>query len=348
MRRVYGFILSLLPFLVVGALLYAAMFVKVEPQVSEVPRSLVEARDHFYGVAQAQGQSIWIVGNLGKILHSDDGGTRWRAQESGTREVLQSVHAWSAQDAIAGGEQRVLLFTRDGGNTWARGAIPENANVTRIGRVVGLADGAAIAAGDYGILLRSTDWGASWDVTYQGEDVMWNDLAVREDTILAVGEFGSVLRSTDRGVTWEVVGTPADRSLTSAAFLANGEVVAVGLNGLALFSDDGGQTWQQRDVDTPEHLFVIRAVGEHWLSAGDKGVWVSGEPSGRARVFRLGGFDRHWRTDFALAGTALIAVGEGACMGDVATFIGPEVPERPCRGLCEARGACDPHQETAP
>lgn len=348
MRRVHGFILSLLPFLVVGALLYAAMFVKVEPRISEVPRPLVETRDHFYGVAQAEDQSIWIVGNLGKILHSDDGGAHWRAQESGIREVLQSVFAWSAQEAIAGGEQRSLLFTRNGGASWERGSIPDAASVTRIGKVAGLSGGVAVAAGDYGVLLRSSDWGASWEVVHQGEDVMWNDLAVRQETILAVGEFGSVLRSADRGLTWEVMETPADRSLTSATFLPDGEAVAVGLNGLALFSDDDGQTWQQRDVDTAEHLFSVHAVGGHWLAAGDKGVWVSGEPSGRARVFRLGEFDRHWRTDFALAGTALIAVGEGTCLGEAASFVAADIPEQPCRGLCDARGACDLDQETAP
>ncbi|MFA6233936.1 MAG: YCF48-related protein, partial [Bacteroidota bacterium] len=60
----------------------------------------------------------WIVGDMGRILRTTDGGTTWDPVPSPTLENLRRVMFTSVSTGTAVGDNGVILRTTDGGNTW--------------------------------------------------------------------------------------------------------------------------------------------------------------------------------------------------------------------------------------
>ncbi len=64
--------------------------------------------------------------------------------------------------------------------------------------------------------------------------------------VVAVGERGSVLRSTDAGVTWHQQPCPVSVTLTAVRFASATEGWAVGHSGIVLHTADGGASWTRQ------------------------------------------------------------------------------------------------------
>jgi photosystem II stability/assembly factor-like uncharacterized protein len=62
----------------------------------------------------------YACGEAGKIFTTKDGGNNWKLEDSGVEVPLRAVQALSADVALAGGNDGVLLRTADGGITWVR------------------------------------------------------------------------------------------------------------------------------------------------------------------------------------------------------------------------------------
>ena len=58
------------------------------------------------------------MGKEGTILHTEDGGSTWKTQSSGTAAKLNSVAFATPQSGWAVGKQGTILHTDDGGGTW--------------------------------------------------------------------------------------------------------------------------------------------------------------------------------------------------------------------------------------
>jgi len=71
-----------------------------------------------FSVAFVSTQFAWVVGEDGIILHTEDGGSTWKAQHNGTDSWLYFVVLITPQVGWAGGATGVILHTDDGGSTW--------------------------------------------------------------------------------------------------------------------------------------------------------------------------------------------------------------------------------------
>src|SRR4030095_13464114 len=76
-------------------------------------------KEWLYSVAFADDKSGYAVGEKGIILRTDDGGLKWKDQESGVSSNLFAVSAASRDDALIAGDHGRVLATKDGGLTWA-------------------------------------------------------------------------------------------------------------------------------------------------------------------------------------------------------------------------------------
>ncbi len=113
----------------------------------------------FLDAAYANKSVAAIVGALGVILTSTDGGRTWTYRRTGSTQHLLSV-AWSdPQHATAVGDKGIVLSTADAGQTWA--VIPSGVD-QRLTGVAYINDREGFAAGDSGILLYTKDGGRSW------------------------------------------------------------------------------------------------------------------------------------------------------------------------------------------
>lgn len=311
---------ALMPFVVIGGLLYAGLFIKPASVGTSVAPPVLVPRDAFYGVAVPADGVIWAVGRGGKIVRSDDGGKAWTRQATATDANLQSIAAWDAARAIVVGNDSTVLRSADGGRSWqAATGLPAEAAGRKITRVRRTADGHVYAVGEFGLVLSAPDFGSAWQSLGKLEDVGWNDLAARENTLILVGEFGRIRRSADGGRTWQDIASPVKSSLLGVAFADDGRLaVAVGLDGVVLLSPDVGRSWRAVSSGIQEHLFGVTAVGTGWAAVGDKGLLLRAPANAQTwTVRRLAENSYAWHTDIEaragrlyLAGATLSAVSQ--------------------------------------
>ncbi|MEO8388759.1 YCF48-related protein [Polaromonas sp.] len=191
----------------------------------------------------------WAAGHAGVIIHTTDGGETWVVQRSDVREdrPLFAVHFFDAAHGVAVGLWSLVVTTHDGGITWqtVKMPIPEGAKKADLNLLGLFVDqrGRIFAAAEKGMVLRSDDQGQRWNYLTTGyKGSFWTGTATQDGTLLVAGMRGSLYRSGNDGRSWERIETGSKSSITSLAASA-AHVVAVGLDGLMLDSDDAGSTF---------------------------------------------------------------------------------------------------------
>lgn len=300
MRRIVDLLMSGAPLIIIGGLLYAALFIKPHPRGVVVETPVFERANWFYGLSTQDGGKVWLVGANGKILRSQDGGGTWKRQHSPVNANLQDIAAWNDKRAVVVGNRGTIIITADGGKSWRSIDVGPFKIANKLLRVKALPSGQAWTVGEGGNILRSNDFGNTWSRVGIEEDSAWNDIIFTEGRGWMVGEYGRIKISKDGGATWKEVTGPVKSSLMGVAFKNANHGVAVGLNGVVVVSRDGGQTWKLEKSVTEEHIFTVTYGGSRWVAAGAKGVILIGDSEGREwKATRLSADDRAWYTSVA-------------------------------------------------
>lgn len=301
MERLIRICLAGIPWLIIGGLLWAALFIKPQPVGASLQPPALERRDNYYGIALGREGSLLAVGTSGKILRIDPVSERAELVPAPTDQALQDIATWDGERAVAVGNDGVILVSADGGAVWELVAdVPRSEIANKLIRVKTAAGGVAVASGEMGALLMTRDFGATWVRIRDEEDLAWNDVAlVGALRLVVVGEFGRVLISEDGGITWTEPSEPVPSSLMSIAFRDAHNGVAVGLEGVVLTTSDGGLGWTQVDLGIAEHLFDVTwdAANHRWIGAGALGRWVSADSAAQSwEAGRLDERDLSWHT----------------------------------------------------
>src|SRR5690349_25050869 len=61
-----------------------------------------------------------MVGELGRIFHTTDGGTTWERQDAGTKRPFLAMACLDPRTAWIAGKEGIVYGTLDGGATWAQ------------------------------------------------------------------------------------------------------------------------------------------------------------------------------------------------------------------------------------
>lgn len=324
--------LSAIPWLIIAVLLWAGLFIKPQPVGSTVQPPAIERTDSFYGITVPAAGVVWIAGNNGKVVRSEDDGRTWTLQKTPVKFHLQDIASWDTKRAVAVGNSGVVIVTADGGAGWTEVQAPRSKVSNKLLRVKTMPDGRAWAVGEMGAVLESSDYGHTWQRRRDEEDVAWNDIVfVDAASGWIVGETGRMLRTRDGGKTWEPVPSPVKSSLMAVAFRDASSGVAVGLEGVLLTTQDGGANWvrqprAKRPVaafgegasdkataafrtrtleEAGEHLFDVTWDEAHgaWLAVGNQGVWVrGGKDAAQWEAGRIDPRDMAWHTRVIVAG----------------------------------------------
>ncbi|MGB4062503.1 MAG: YCF48-related protein [Azonexus sp.] len=295
--RASAVVVSVLPWLIIGGLLWAGLFIKPQPVGATVMPPVMERRDHYYGLAIVPGQGRLLAGSSGKIVRID-ANDQIELLASATEQTLQDIAVWDSKHGVAVGNEGVVLRTTDGGNTWQDVQdVPRSPIANKLNRVRVAPDGLAVTAGEMGALLITRDYGEHWARLRPETDLAWNDVALLPNgRLLVVGEFGRIALSKDSGVTWEDIKTPVEVSLMSVAFSDGQDGIAVGLEGVVLMTRDGGMSWRPLELSLHDHLYDIAwdAAGKRWIGAGALGRWLLVAADGKAETGRLDARDLSW------------------------------------------------------
>jgi photosystem II stability/assembly factor-like uncharacterized protein len=158
---------------------------------------------------------------------------------------------------VAVGSRGHIVYSDDQGETWQQAPVPTRQLLTAV-YFVDETHGWAV--GHDSLILHSSDAGASWSIQYRDPDLE------------EMGDDGE-----DMGLL--------EKPLMDVWFRDTQTGFAVGAYGLALRTDDGGQTWDDIsfDIDNPDG-FHYNALGQ----VGDEGLFLVGEMGTMYRSFDLG------------------------------------------------------------
>jgi len=155
----------------------------------------------------------WAAGGLGTILHTHDGGVTWKEQETGAHFFLEKV------------------FFIDRKHGWAVGGWPRDYEVAILGGM--------------GVILATTDGGATWKVQLDSAGGWLTGLTfLDQEHGWAVGEFGTVWRTRDGGDNWnQMRRVPTPAWLYDVHFIDKQRGWTVGRFETAMVTGDGGESW---------------------------------------------------------------------------------------------------------
>lgn len=243
--------------------------------------------------------SGWALGYDAAILQTTDGGSTWSVRHFDAKaRPLYDLLLLDAQRGIAVGGYGSILETTDGGQHWS----PRESDLSALGMhlntILKLGDGSLFVAGERGLMARSTDAGATWqvlDFPYAGS--VFGALSLGENRVLAYGMRGNVFATADVAVCktmdiaawdpyareniedaaamdalgWRRLDNPVRESLFGALPTSNG-ILLVGVNGTAVNLDSaaGGLV----AVKTPSTETLSRAVSfkGRLIGVGRKGA----------------------------------------------------------------------------
>jgi photosystem II stability/assembly factor-like uncharacterized protein len=273
-------------------------------------KSPLAVRGLVNGLANA-GARVVAVGQRGHVLLSDDGGKSWQQADVPVSSDLVAVSFPSSTTGWAVGHDGVVLRSTNAGATWTRqldghraGALlveyyanKGNSSLEEAKRFA--AQGAenpfldvwfesetsGFVVGAFGLILRTTDGGASWQPWLDAIDNpqglhLYSISGVGTDVYIA-GEQGLLLKLDREAGRFRALSLPYKGTLFGV--LGNARTVLVhGLRGTVLRSADGGRSWQQVNTGVQAGLtgstvaadgrIVVVSQAGHVLISRDEGA----------------------------------------------------------------------------
>ncbi|NEN24880.1 T9SS type A sorting domain-containing protein [Cryomorpha ignava] len=209
------------------------------------------------------------VGDSGTIVRSIDAGLNWETVLSVDTIWLRKVAFFNEQIGLAIGSD--IYRTVDGGINWT---IVEFDQLQYFADIAIFNDSTCVISGNPDRLIRSNDYGLTWDVLYdETSQFHFNFLSFLNSEIgfssLAIDGIGSNLigKTTNGGVDWEVVngeGFTVPTVLEAFKFLSEDEGFNGGwYNPQLEKTTDGGATWNQAAIDTSGLIFSAAVLDFH-------------------------------------------------------------------------------------
>lgn len=222
------------------------------------------------------------VGHRSTVMRSTDRGTRWEPVRLDAAESVSLLDALMVDDdrALACGAFGHYWQSDDAGQSWRRGKAVDGDK--HLNACAMLADGTLVIVGEGGLILRSTDHGATWAaVASPTQASLFGVTATRSGRLLACGLGGTLLQSTDQGQSWAASTTsPAVTWLSATAQDGDGVLLAGHHGMLALLDARSGKLLQSLREGygswaalLPCGSNALIAVGETGLALLDREHW---------------------------------------------------------------------------
>jgi photosystem II stability/assembly factor-like uncharacterized protein len=244
-------------------------------------------RQNLFATCFATDQEGWMVGELGRIFRTTDGGATWTQQDAHTKRPFLAMSCLDPKTAWVAGKEGIVYGTKDGGVTWTQLQTGSQRHVFALEFPTAQR---GHGAGDFGTMIHTEDGGATWTASRISEDVKLPESALDTgvepgdvnlygisfgdpDHVWQVGEFGVVLASQDGGHTWRQQTTPVESTLFGVRFSDAQHGIAVGVDSVILRTADGGATWAPvRAPVEGRSLFDVFVRGQQGWIVGDQGT----------------------------------------------------------------------------
>ena len=178
----------------------------------------------------------WVVGDGGRILHTEDGGKTWRRQESGTQDELVHVKFINDKRGWVVGAKGTILYTEDSEAAPGSGRpVEQPTTFTTSRREVKRTPGSSETKGWF---FERSNAGVSWErVAVETTQNLLNIAFANDKNGWIIGWNGTILRSGDGGKTW-IEQESGTRTHLYGISASKKEVWVVGAEGLVLKYSD--------------------------------------------------------------------------------------------------------------
>jgi len=242
-----------------------------------------------FGISFDAGTGV-AVGIGGSVLTTGDGGATWTPVKQDATELALLAVERRGSHTIAVGQLGVAIIETAPGQ-WKK------ADTGVEGRLLSVSvnsSGLAVAGGEFGLVIKSTDGGQTWaqaapvwtdyadpDQPGTAEPHIYSVHVSERGDITVAGEFGVILRQDAGSDQWRVLnplkaGTPT----LFAMHLSDsplGNSYAVGQAGEVLISTNGGDSWFRNRAKTQSNfLGVTSAPGGKVVITGMRVMMRSG------------------------------------------------------------------------
>lgn len=265
----------------------------------------------FWDVAYANDSTAFAVGVGGMVMKSTDGGNTWSAVTHGlTTQDLYVVHFATDQVGFIGGLSATVLKTVDGGATWTNvsAGLPEiittyaQLSTQTINDFYFLDANNGFATGYNGIILKTTDSGASW--TFHGAlgAGTFRSIYFVNNTTGFIVAHGKLIKKTEDGgqnwTNWTSTETTFNHFFETR-FFNETTGVAIGDGGSIFRTTDTGANWTRVAI-TPAPtgqlwgLTVVSAttayasgqVGQIYKTTDAGATWTKEDIGNNTSIFR--------------------------------------------------------------
>ncbi len=214
--------------------------------------NLPTLRDDLFSVTFPTENDGWACGRWGTVIHTKDGGKTWQRQETKTDFTLTSICFTDLKNGWAVGDEGTIIRTSDGGNTWAKQKSPVPYFLMGV-QFVTPNKGWIVTERTH--ILCTEDGGKTWNIQFKDSDFILKAVSFCDHLNgWAVGEYGMIYHTKDGGKTWvqeaggltvsDATGEIEAGNQLFGAFAVSPQVAwAVGIDGYATKTTDGGKTW---------------------------------------------------------------------------------------------------------
>lgn len=257
-----------------------------------------EIRQNLFSTCFFNEQEGWVVGELGRVLHTTDGGKTFERSDAGTKTAFLSVACLPSGTVVVTGQYGLALRSTDKGASWEKLKTGVDRNLLSVSFAN---DQLGIAVGDYGSIVRTTDGGNTWtkialptdiplpediaEIIQPGDVLLYDVDFVDGEKGWIVGEFGVILATTDGGQTWVAQPSNIETTLFGVFFADAQNGWAVGLEQVMLHTIDGGQSWSR--LPTPGRpgfvlgIYDVAVDGKYGWAIGDSGLLLQSTDGGQ-------------------------------------------------------------------
>lgn len=248
-----------------------------------------EIRQNLFSTCFVSDQEGFVVGELGRIYHTTDGGKTFTRSDTGTREAFLSVACAQDGSVMIAGQKGLALRSRDKGATWEK---LDTGTKRDLLSVAYASPQVSVAVGDFGTMVRSEDGGQTWskvalptdlvlpediaEIVEPGDVLLYDIHFVTPEQGWAVGEFGVIFTTADGGKTWSAQKSPVETTLFGVHFTDASHGFATGIEEVLLRTTDGGTTWEKVRVPGREGfvlgLYDVAIQGNIGWVIGDSGM----------------------------------------------------------------------------
>lgn len=236
----------------------------------------------FTGAASGK---LYVFGAFGQFYVSTDGGQNWRRESPVVEEdeIVEDTPA-SESTAEAVTDPALDVFgdassdpTSEDYDPFAEfesGGMAADYTNRHMYDMTQASDGSLFLVGERGMILRSTDGGATWKANeeiYTGS--FYGALPVGENSVLVYGMRGNAFLTRNLGKTWVESDIPVKQGLYGAAMDDDGTILLVGASNTVMVSRDAGASFRKVTKRGPNGVVsVLSLENDTWLMAGEGGV----------------------------------------------------------------------------